>query len=87
MIPNDSQAKKRQFGIQSAYLTYEITVEGGITRLLALYKDTEVEIYVSIWNYYPKSVRIKRNKTCVITFPSFYYPYTYLTCRVYLKEV
>lgn len=50
-------------------------------------KDTEVEIYVSIWNYYPKSVRIKRNKTCVITFPSFYYPYTYLTCRVYLKEV
>ena len=43
MIPNDSEAKKRQFGIQNAYLTYEITVEGGITRLLALFKDTSVE--------------------------------------------
>lgn len=43
MIPNDSQAKKRQYGIQKAYLIYEITVEGGITRLLALYKDVDVE--------------------------------------------
>ncbi len=43
MIPNDSGAKKRQHGIQSAYITYEITVEGGITRLLALFKDVEVE--------------------------------------------
>ena len=43
MIPNDSGAKKRQYGIQNAYLTYEITVEGGITRLLALFKDVEVE--------------------------------------------
>ena len=43
MIPNDSGAKKRQHGIQKAYLTYEITVEGGITRLLALYKDATVE--------------------------------------------
>jgi len=43
MIPNDSEAKKRQYGIQKAYLTYEITVEGGITRLLALYKDVNVD--------------------------------------------
>jgi len=43
MIPNDSEAKKRQYGIQDAYLTYEITVEGGITRLLALFKDRNVE--------------------------------------------
>ena len=43
MIPNDGQAKKRQYGIQDAYLVYEITVEGGITRLLALYKDVNVE--------------------------------------------
>ena len=43
MIPNDGGAKKRQHGIQSAYLTYEITVEGGITRLLALFKDVDVE--------------------------------------------
>lgn len=43
MIPNDGEAKKRQYGIQDAYLTYEITVEGGITRLMALYKDVNVE--------------------------------------------
>jgi len=43
MMPNDGEAKKRQYGIQDAYLTYEITVEGGITRLMALYKDVNVE--------------------------------------------
>lgn len=43
MISNDSSAKKRQYGLQKAYLVYEITVEGGITRLMALYKDTNVE--------------------------------------------
>lgn len=43
MIPNDSGAKKRQYGLQNAYLIYEITVEGGITRLLALFKDVNVE--------------------------------------------
>ena len=43
MIPNDGEAKKRQYGIQDAYMTYEITVEGGITRLMALYKDVNVE--------------------------------------------
>lgn len=43
MIPNDGQAKKRQHGLQKAYLIYEITVEGGITRLLALFKDVEVD--------------------------------------------
>ena len=43
MIPNDSGAKKRQYGLQKAYLIYEITVEGGITRLLALFKDVNVE--------------------------------------------
>jgi len=43
MIPNDAEAKKRQYGIQDAYMVYEITVEGGITRLLALYKDINVE--------------------------------------------
>lgn len=30
-----------QSGIQDAYLVYEIVVEGGITRMLALYKDQE----------------------------------------------
>lgn len=43
MIPNDAEAKKRQYGIQNAYLVYEITVEGGITRLMALYKDVKVD--------------------------------------------
>lgn len=42
MIPNDGSAKKRQYGIQKAYLVYEITVEGGITRLMALFKDVDV---------------------------------------------
>lgn len=43
MISNDGTAKKRQYGIQKAYLVYEITVEGGITRLMALFKDVNVE--------------------------------------------
>lgn len=43
MIPNDGSAKKRQYGINKAYMIYEITVEGGITRLMALFKDTEVD--------------------------------------------
>lgn len=43
MIPNDSQAKKRHYGLSKAYIIYEITVEGGITRLLALFKDVNVE--------------------------------------------
>ena len=43
MIPNDSVAKKRQYGLSKAYLIYEITVEGGFTRLLALFKDVDVD--------------------------------------------
>ena len=43
MIPNDGSAKKRQYGINSAYMIYEITVEGGITRLMALFKDVDVD--------------------------------------------
>lgn len=31
-----------QCGIQDAYLVYEIIVEGGITRMMALYKDQEI---------------------------------------------
>lgn len=50
-------------------------------------KNTEVEIYSSIWNYFPKSIRIKRNKTCVVTFPPYPSSHVSLTCRVYLKEV
>ena len=43
MIPNAGNEKKRHYGIQNAYLTYEIIVEGGLTRLMALFKDTEIE--------------------------------------------
>ena len=33
-----------QAGINDAYLTYEITVEGGLTRLFALFKDKDVSM-------------------------------------------
>ena len=40
MISNNQDAWP-QCGIQDAYLVYEIIVEGGITRMMALYKDQE----------------------------------------------
>ena len=43
MIPNDEVAKKRHYGLQKAYLVYEIVTEGGITRFLALFKDANLE--------------------------------------------
>ena len=42
MINNLSVARNYHSGLQEAYLTYELLVEGGITRLLALYKDANV---------------------------------------------
>ena len=36
---NNNHAAWPQCGLQDAYLVYEIVVEGGITRMLALYKD------------------------------------------------
>ena len=42
MIDNEKGAWKQQTGLQQAYLVYEIIVEGGITRLLAIYKDQDV---------------------------------------------
>jgi len=39
VINNSTAAVKVQTGLQEAYLTYEIPVEGGLTRLLAFYKD------------------------------------------------
>lgn len=39
MINNISTARKYHAGLQDAYMVYEIIVEGGITRLMALYKD------------------------------------------------
>lgn len=38
---NNNHAAWPQSGLQDAYLVYEIIVEGGITRMMALYKDQE----------------------------------------------
>ena len=41
MIDNVGDAKP-QSGLNKAYLTYEIVVEGGLTRLMAVFKDVDV---------------------------------------------
>ena len=41
MINNHKTAQPLQTGLNDAYLVYEIVVEGGITRMLAVYKDTD----------------------------------------------
>ncbi len=41
MINNHKTAQPLQTGLNDAYLVYEIVVEGGITRLLAVFKDAE----------------------------------------------
>ena len=43
MINNVSVARPYQSGLQDAYIIYEFIVEGGITRYLALFKDTSVD--------------------------------------------
>ena len=39
MINNHNQARKYHAGLQDAYMVYEMIVEGGLTRMMALYKD------------------------------------------------
>ena len=48
MINNVGVARPLQSGLQDAYLMYEIIVEGGITRYLALFMDTNTERIGSI---------------------------------------
>ena len=43
MINNISTARPYQSGLQDAYIVYEIIVEGGITRYMALFKDQSTE--------------------------------------------
>lgn len=43
MINNHATARKYHSGLQDAYIVYEMIVEGGITRMLALYKDQTTE--------------------------------------------
>jgi len=48
MINNISVARPLQSGLQDAYIIYEIIVEGGITRYLALFLDQDTERIGSI---------------------------------------
>lgn len=41
MVNNHATARAYHSGLQDAYLVYEIIVEGGITRMLAVYKDAD----------------------------------------------
>lgn len=42
MINNIGVARKYHTGLQDAYMVYELIVEGGLTRLMAVYKDATV---------------------------------------------
>lgn len=42
MIDNDEARSRPQMGLESAYLIYEIVVEGGATRFLALFNDASL---------------------------------------------
>lgn len=48
MINNVSKARPLQSGLQDAFIIYEIIVEGGITRYLALFQDVNTERIGSI---------------------------------------
>ena len=43
MIDNDSKDARPQIGLDEAYLVYEITVEGGATRFMAVFKNDDTE--------------------------------------------
>ncbi len=43
MIDNDNDQARPQAGIEDAFLIYELVVEGGATRLMALFKNVETE--------------------------------------------
>lgn len=48
MINNNSAVWKYQSGLNEAYIVYEMLVEGGITREMALYKDTDTAKIASV---------------------------------------
>lgn len=48
MINNNKAVWGYQAGLSDSYLTYEIVVEGGITRLMALFKDKSTERIASV---------------------------------------
>lgn len=48
MINNINEARKVQSSLNKAYIVYEIVVEGGLTRYLALYKDVHEAVIGSV---------------------------------------
>lgn len=44
MIDNSDAARGNHIGLQDAYITYEAITEGGITRLMALFKDVNTDL-------------------------------------------
>ena len=43
MIDNDGPSSRPQIGLEDAYIVYEVIVEGGATRFMALFKDNTIE--------------------------------------------
>ena len=39
MIDNDGPSSRPQIGLESAYIVYEVIVEGGASRIMALFKN------------------------------------------------
>ncbi len=48
MINNHNQARPYHSGLQDAYIVYEMVVEGGITRMMAIFKDQDTDRIGSI---------------------------------------
>lgn len=48
MINNNKAVWGYQAGLQDAYITYEMIVEGGITRLMAVFKDKDTQRVASV---------------------------------------
>ena len=48
MINNNKSVWGYQAGVQDAYITYEMIVEGGITRMMALFKDKDTARIASV---------------------------------------
>lgn len=48
MINNLSTARPYHSGLQDAYIMYEVIVEGGVTRYMALFKDADTQVIGSV---------------------------------------
>lgn len=44
MIDNSDAARENHIGLQDAFITYEVITEGGISRIMALFKDKDVDV-------------------------------------------